>query len=313
MNNGLGEKKSNFVTRGRVGNVKLSTMYDAIGIIEYVKKLNPNARLVPNSRTYNLAVSQYNMNVINTMKRPSVPEWFCGTVDSDSGLLVEGGADSEGGVEIKLGVGGAGSVSALSSTQYPWDECVIATESTPGSPAYVKCEDGIPYDLDMGSLVFWADFAVSSAEGEESSIYSGGGSGSEGGGCDKTASGVVSNGVEWCYGGWTPKNLKTGKFTFSIKSGNVNGISSSNGGDWGLASGGNAAFLFCMFLQEGSGFRGGKVDWISKNRATRDLKNIHSGYKGWCSAGLVSGKPFKACVVNPKTEEWSGLSIGTFR
>ena len=95
----------------------------------------------------------------------------------------------------------------------------------------------------MGSLVFWADFAVSYADGVESSMYSSEGSGSEGSGCNKSAKGVVSNGVEWCYGGWTPKNLKTGKFTFSIKSGNVNGISSSNGGDWGPANGGNPAFF----------------------------------------------------------------------
>lgn len=313
MNNGLGEKKSNFVTRGRVGDVRSSTMYDAIGIIEYVKKLNPNARLIPNSRTYNLAVSQYNMNVVNTMNRPPVPEWFCGSVDPESGILVDFDADSSIGSETEIVSVVSSSAALLSSKQYPWDDCVVVTNSTPGSPAYVKCEDGVPHDLDMGSLVFWADFAVSYADGVESSMYSSEGSGSEGSGCNKSAKGVVSNGVEWCYGGWTPKNLKTGKFTFSIKSGNVNGISSSNGGDWGPANGGNPAFLFCMFLKQGSGYRGGKVDWISKSRTTRDLKNIHEGYGGWCTDGLASGSSFQACVVNPSTGEWSGLSIGVFR
>ena len=140
----------------------------------------------------------------------------------------------------------------------------------------------------------------------------GGGGGEGSGTCNSSATGVSFGGVEWCYGGYKPNSLSKGSFTYKVTGGTTHGITSSNGGDWGAASGKNAVFIVCLFVKQSKGWRGGKFDWISKNRGSRDLKNVHSGYAGWCSEGVAKGKPFKACVVDARGKKWSGMSEGTF-
>lgn len=50
---------------------------------------------------------------------------------------------------------------------------------------------------------------------------------------------------------------------------------------WGLADG-DAGALACLFvLDNDNNWVGGKFDWISTSRQTRDFKNIYSGYNGW--------------------------------
>ncbi len=310
----LNYQKPTFAVRVNPIETGVKSVYDALAIISYVKKINPKAKLIPYSRTYNIAVLQYNLNIKNTMSRPPVPDWFCGRVDPDTGLLVDdsvlkdaGGAAFTGGL-----IGGLSGFSG--SLQYEWDDCVVKNGATPGSPAYVMCDDDLVYDSDMGTNKFWSDFVVEYDEDAVASMYSmaGGGGGEGSGGCDSSATGVSFGDAEWCYGGYTPDSLSKGSFTYKVTGGTTNSITSSNGGDWGVASGRNAAFIVCLFVKQSKGWRGGKFDWISQNRTSRDLKNVYSGYGGWCSEGVAKGKPFKACVVDEKGKKWSGMSGGTF-
>ena len=56
--------------------------------------------------------------------------------------------------------------------------------------------------------------------------------------------------------------------------------------------------LACMFYKDSSGkWQGGKFDWISTSRTTRDFKNIHGGYNGWNAAEFDAATEFAFVIV----------------
>lgn len=56
--------------------------------------------------------------------------------------------------------------------------------------------------------------------------------------------------------------------------------------------------LACMFYKDKAGkWQGGKFDWISTSRTTRDFKNIHSGYNGWNAAEFDAATEFAFVIV----------------
>jgi hypothetical protein len=56
--------------------------------------------------------------------------------------------------------------------------------------------------------------------------------------------------------------------------------------------------LACMFYKDDAGkWQGGKFDWISTSRTTRDFKNIHSGYNGWNAAAFDAATEFAFVIV----------------
>ena len=56
--------------------------------------------------------------------------------------------------------------------------------------------------------------------------------------------------------------------------------------------------LACIFYRDGSGaWVGGKFDWISTSRTTRDFKNIHGGYNGWNAAEFDAASEFAFVIV----------------
>ena len=68
--------------------------------------------------------------------------------------------------------------------------------------------------------------------------------------------------------------------------------------DLGASSRTDASCLACLFCFDGSAWRGGKFDWISTSRTSRDLKNIESGYSGWDAAAFRSAKAHAFCIVS---------------
>lgn len=55
---------------------------------------------------------------------------------------------------------------------------------------------------------------------------------------------------------------------------------------WGLADD-EASALACLFVtSEDGSVVGGKFDWISSSRKTRDFKNLETGYGGWTLSGV---------------------------
>ena len=68
-------------------------------------------------------------------------------------------------------------------------------------------------------------------------------------------------------------------------------LGASNKGDFSKT-------LACIFYKDSSGkWTGGKFDWISTSRTTRDFKNTHSGYNGWNAAEFDAAREFAFVVV----------------
>lgn len=54
------------------------------------------------------------------------------------------------------------------------------------------------------------------------------------------------------------------------------------------------ACLFCLVQGK---WHGGKFDWISTSRTTRDFKNVHGSYNGWNGAWLAAATKFAFVIV----------------
>ena len=64
------------------------------------------------------------------------------------------------------------------------------------------------------------------------------------------------------------------------------------------SKGDSSKTLACIFYRDGSGaWVGGKFDWISTSRTTRDFKNTHSGYNGWNAAAFDAATEFAFVIV----------------
>ena len=56
--------------------------------------------------------------------------------------------------------------------------------------------------------------------------------------------------------------------------------------------------LACLFYLDASGkWQGGKFDWISTSRTTRDFKNIHDGYNGWSPSAFAAATEYAFVIV----------------
>lgn len=118
---------------------------------------------------------------------------------------------------------------------------------------------------------------------------------------------------DWGYGGFRggksvwggdPENgtgpvigdLKMGKDGLSFEY--ENGLAG-----WGLAND-EAGALACLFVKDNDGnWVGGKFDWISTSRRTRDFKNIYDGYNGW-DLSNVPKTTTAAFVIVSKDGKW---------
>lgn len=69
--------------------------------------------------------------------------------------------------------------------------------------------------------------------------------------------------------------------------------------NWGLARE-SAGALICAFIWDDSTqtWIGGKFDWISTSRLTRDWENIRGGYNGWKPDLFFSAKRHAICIVS---------------
>jgi hypothetical protein len=103
----------------------------------------------------------------------------------------------------------------------------------------------------------------------------------------------------WAYGGFNGARAALDKPRIeSLRMNGMSGLSYRWAGPdlsaWGIAHT-DAAALACLFVRRADGsWVGGKFDWISSSRTTRDFKNL-GGYKGWTLAGIPN--PCKAAFV----------------
>ena len=109
--------------------------------------------------------------------------------------------------------------------------------------------------------------------------------------------------LSWDYGGFDGhkashvsgsviSSLKVGSsgMTYSWKSGGCEDLGASSSTD-------AKNTLACLFVKRGGVYRGGKFDWISTSRKSRDFKNISEGYQGWPKDAVSSGSEFAFCIV----------------
>lgn len=68
-------------------------------------------------------------------------------------------------------------------------------------------------------------------------------------------------------------------------------------GNWGLARD-SAGAIACAFYLDGDVWVGGKFDWISSSRTTRDWENIRGGYNGWKPDAFFAAKKHGFCIVS---------------
>ena len=103
----------------------------------------------------------------------------------------------------------------------------------------------------------------------------------------------------WAYGGFNGARAALDKPRIeSLRMNGMSGLSyrwaGPNLSAWGLSHT-DAGALACLFVQRADGsWVGGKFDWISTSRTTRDFKNL-GGYNGWTLAGIPN--PCKAAFV----------------
>ena len=108
----------------------------------------------------------------------------------------------------------------------------------------------------------------------------------------------------WCYGG------EDGSKAVEVEGCTIADLCVSSSGlryRWtsggcemlGARSADDASCLACLFIRDGAGtWRGGKFDWISTTRTTRDFKNIRGFYKGWPEDAIENAEAFRFCVLS---------------
>jgi len=118
--------------------------------------------------------------------------------------------------------------------------------------------------------------------------------------------------LDWCCGGFSAKNAKP-----------VDGVEianlkvSSNGMSYSWKSGGceklgassktDASCLACLFCKVNGKWVGGKFDWISTSRTTRDFANINGSYNGWNPKALTSAKEYAFVIVGKDGKKRSNV------
>lgn len=66
-------------------------------------------------------------------------------------------------------------------------------------------------------------------------------------------------------------------------------------------------------MQNNSGaWVGGKFDWISSSRRSRDFVNVYSGYAGWSLADVPNPCQAAFVIVSPDGKKRSNVIAGTW-
>ena len=110
--------------------------------------------------------------------------------------------------------------------------------------------------------------------------------------------------LQWSYGGF-----KGGGATLSSTARIKNLSVSSSGLSYSWAAGGCEDLgatskadadhtIACLFVLVGGSWRGGKFDWVSTTRTSRDFKNIIGGYNGWPKDSIGKADKYAFCIVS---------------
>jgi hypothetical protein len=86
-------------------------------------------------------------------------------------------------------------------------------------------------------------------------------------------------------------SVKSNGMSYKWVSGGCEQLGATSKGDAGHT-------LACLFYKDSVGkWQGGKFDWISTSRTTRDFKNIHDGYNGWSPSAFAAATEYAFVIV----------------
>lgn len=118
------------------------------------------------------------------------------------------------------------------------------------------------------------------------------------------ADSVPFSALQWCWGGFNGAGAQ------AVAGCRIAGLSVQSHGmsyKWeaggcetlGASSRSDAACIAALFVRDAKGaWRGGKFDWISTGRTTRDFANIETGYGGWPTTAINNASAYAFVIVS---------------
>lgn len=110
--------------------------------------------------------------------------------------------------------------------------------------------------------------------------------------------------LQWTYGGFRAGNpvrvsnaiiadlkVKNNGMSYRWAAGGCEALGAANAAD-------ASQTIACLFCLINGKWLGGKFDWISTSRTTRDFKNISTGYNGWDAAAIDKAVAFRFLIVS---------------
>lgn len=110
--------------------------------------------------------------------------------------------------------------------------------------------------------------------------------------------------LQWTYGGFKGEQAKLGAqprisglnvnnsgMSYSWKSGGCENLGATSGSDFSHT-------VACLFCYYGGKWVGGKFDWVSTSRRSRDFKNVHDGYNGWSPTAFTRAEAYAFVIVS---------------
>ncbi len=120
--------------------------------------------------------------------------------------------------------------------------------------------------------------------------------------------------LRWSYGGINgggarKTSASIGGLRFS-RSGLSYGWTGHNLSAWGLSNSDTSAYA-CLFVKKADGsWVGGKFDWVSSSRTSRDFKNIFEGYHGWSLSGVPNPCDAAFVIVSGDLKKRTNVLVG---
>lgn len=122
--------------------------------------------------------------------------------------------------------------------------------------------------------------------------------------------------LDWCYGGFRGRaavrsddvrivldSVTSSGLRYHFAAGDLRAIDSANSHD-------NPNCIAALFVcGPGGVWRGGKFDWISSDRLSRDFSNIRTGYHGWPTDAVESADAYAFCIVSKDGRARTNLSV----
>lgn len=172
----------------------------------------------------------------------------------------------------------------------------IAIASLLTAFAFVGCESSD----DIDGNVWKAENSNSSSSSSDANQNAPTTDGTSGTTTDAAVDAVPFSSLNWSFGGFKGENAQLSSPRIGNLKVSGEDLSYSWTGDtlraWGISDSDCNGALICFFVKRSDGtWVGGKFDWISTSRVTRNLENVFNGYCGWSLAGVPN--PCEAAIV----------------